>query len=130
MAQPATKELKDTLWKAANKLRGTLPASQYKDVILGLVFLKYVSDADDERPNGTFKVPSAARWKALADNAKSDSVGQLVDQAMAAVMTANPRWRGHCRSGTTASTNGGSVSSSACSTMRDSAGRVSIAPAT
>jgi len=94
MAQPATKELKDTLWKAANKLRGTLPASQYKDVILGLVFLKYVSDADDERPNGTFKVPSAARWKALADNAKSDSVGQLVDQAMAAVMTANPALAG------------------------------------
>ena len=37
------KELKDTLWKAANKLRGSLSSSQYKDVILGLVFLKYVS---------------------------------------------------------------------------------------
>ena len=42
------KELKDTLWKAADKLRGSLSASQYKDVILGLVFLKYVSDAYDE----------------------------------------------------------------------------------
>ena len=38
------KELKDTLWKAADKLRGSMDASQYKDVILGLVFLKYVSD--------------------------------------------------------------------------------------
>ena len=47
---PSTmKELKDTLWKAADKLRGSLSASQYKDVILGLVFLKYVSDAYDER---------------------------------------------------------------------------------
>ena len=43
------KELKDTLWKAADKLRGSLSAHQYKDVILGLVFLKYVSDAYDER---------------------------------------------------------------------------------
>ena len=63
MAPATTKELKDTLWKAANKLRGTLPASQYKDVILGLVFLKYVSDADDERSSNAFKVPPAARWK-------------------------------------------------------------------
>ena len=86
----ATKELNDTLWKAANKLRGALSASQYKDVILGLVFLKYVSDADDERSGGAFKVPPAARWKSLADNAKADNIGQLVDQAMDAVMTANP----------------------------------------
>ena len=49
-AAPSTmKELKDTLWKAADKLRGSMDASQYKDVILGLVFLKYVSDAFDER---------------------------------------------------------------------------------
>ena len=43
---PSTmKELKDTLWKAADKLRGSMDASQYKDVILGMVFLKYVSDS-------------------------------------------------------------------------------------
>lgn len=76
------KELKDTLWKAADKLRGSLSASQYKDVILGLVFLKYVSDAYDERReairaepaadgmDGVFVVPPNARWKFLADNAK------------------------------------------------------------
>lgn len=86
---PSTmKELKDTLWKAADKLRGSLPASQYKDVILGLVFLKYVSDAC----SGVFVVPPNARWKVLADNAKGKSarIGQLVDEAMEAVMTANP----------------------------------------
>jgi len=93
------KELKDTLWKAADKLRGSLSASQYKDVILGLVFLKYVSDAYDERREaiwaelaadgmddnqiedliddpeeyqgyGVFVVPPIARWSFLADNAK------------------------------------------------------------
>ena len=75
MAPSTTKELKATLWKAAEKLRGSLSAGQYKDVVLGLVFLKYVSDA---------------RWKFLADNAKSPKIGQLVDEAMHAVMTANP----------------------------------------
>ena len=93
------KDLKDTLWKAADKLRGSMDASQYKDVILGLVFLKYVSDAFDERReqlqaeleaegmrddqiaglindideytgHGVFWVPIQARWSYLAENAK------------------------------------------------------------
>jgi type I restriction enzyme M protein len=74
-----TKELKATLWKAANKLRGSLSASQYKDVILGLVFLKHVADS---------------HWKPLADNAKSPNIGRLVDDAMGDVMTANPALAG------------------------------------
>ena len=87
---PSTiKELKDTLWKAANKLRGSLSASQYKDVVLGLVFLKYVSDAYGERPDGEFAVPPAARWNFLADSVKTN-IGQLADEAMDALMTANP----------------------------------------
>ena len=97
---PSTmKELKDTLWKAADKLRGSMDASQYKDVILGLIFLKYVSDAYEERREairvelaeqgmdeeqiesliddpeeyqgyGVFVVPPRARWTYLAQNAK------------------------------------------------------------
>ncbi len=97
---PSTmKELKDTLWKAADKLRGSMDASQYKDVILGLVFLKYVSDAYEERRAqiladlesqgfdedqiaqliddsaeyqgyGVFVVAPTARWSYLAANAK------------------------------------------------------------
>src|SRR4051794_12020034 len=97
---PSTiKELKDTLWKAADKLRGSLSANQYKDVILGLVFLKYVSDAYDERREtiraeladqgydeeqiadliddeeeyqgyGVFVVPATAHWTYLAEHAK------------------------------------------------------------
>ena len=100
-ALPSTmKELKDTLWKAADKLRGSMDASQYKDVILGLVFLKYVSDAFEERQaqiraeleatgsydedqiaqlvndideytgHGVFWVPPTARWIYLSTNAK------------------------------------------------------------
>ncbi|MDQ0613479.1 type I restriction enzyme M protein [Microbacterium sp. W4I4] len=130
---PSTmKELKDTLWKAADKLRGSMDASQYKDVILGLVFLKYVSDAFDERRGqiraelsadgyddeqiaeliddtdeytgrGVFWVPANARWSYLAENAKGlgpamgeaeKSIGLLIDEAMEAVMQANPALAG------------------------------------
>ena len=130
---PSTmKELKDTLWKAADKLRGSMDASQYKDVILGLVFLKYVSDAFDERRagirseltaegyddeqiaeliddtdeytgRGVFWVPANARWGFLAENAKGlgpsmdtheKSIGALIDEAMDAVMQANPQLSG------------------------------------
>jgi type I restriction enzyme M protein len=78
-ANKPTKELKDTLWKAANKLRGSVSAGQYKDVILGLVFLNYAAQA---------------QWKSLADTAKSPNIGQLVDDAMGAVMTADPALAG------------------------------------
>ncbi len=76
---PPSKELKATLWKAAEKLRGSASASQYKDVILGLVFLKHVSDL---------------HWNILADNAKADNIGQLVNDAMGAVMAQNPALAG------------------------------------
>ncbi len=104
-AAPSTmKELKDTLWKAADKLRGSMDASQYKDVILGLVFLKYVSDAFEERReilrgeleadgmdesqiaqlindvdeyvgHGVFWVPPDSRWNHIAQSTKSMSGG-------------------------------------------------------
>lgn len=65
---------KGTLWKAADKLRGSLSASQYKDVVLGLVFLQYAA---------------AGQWKSLVDNATSPHIGELVDEAMGAMMTAD-----------------------------------------
>lgn len=99
----SSKELKDTLWKAADKLRGSMAASQYKDVVLGLVFLKYVSDSFQERrealqrefadedaqyleetledkdeytSEGVFWVDPEARWSYIAANAKGiDAVG-------------------------------------------------------
>ncbi|CAM2896442.1 restriction endonuclease subunit M [Mycobacterium intermedium] len=71
--------LKGTLWKAADKLRGSLSASQYKDVVLGLVFLQYAADG---------------HWKSLADKAKSPDIGQLIDAAMGAVMAGDPALSG------------------------------------
>ena len=70
---PSTmKELKDTLWKAADKLRGSLSASQYKDVILGLVFLKYVSDAYDERRE-------EVRRELTADGIDEEQIDEVID---------------------------------------------------
>ena len=119
-APTTMKELKDTLWKAADKLRGSMDASQYKDVILGLIFLKYVSDAFEERRGqletelrdegsyddeqieallndvdeyvgaGVFWIHAEARWQYLADRAKQGTIGKDIDDAMDLVMAANP----------------------------------------
>ncbi|QGH69040.1 class I SAM-dependent DNA methyltransferase [Pseudactinotalea sp. HY158] len=109
-AATTMKELKDTLWKAADKLRGSMDASQYKDVILGLVFLKYVSDAfterrrelgeelaadgfteeqrvlmeedvDEYRSEGVFWVPKRARWEYLAAHAKGRVATEVESEA-------------------------------------------------
>ncbi len=63
-----TAELHAVLWRAAGKLRGSMDAAQYKDFVLGLVFLKYVSE-DDRVGDGAFRVPAGARWDRLAGRA-------------------------------------------------------------
>ncbi|MFD6654988.1 type I restriction-modification system subunit M [Streptomyces parvus] len=112
------KEIQAILWKAADKLRGSIDAAQYKEFVLGLIFLKYVSDAFGERRDAlakelaedgisedqigdfledrdeytgahVFWVPETARWSWIAANAKSQGVGKLLDEAMDAVMREN-----------------------------------------
>lgn len=114
----STAELHAVLWRAADKLRGSMDAARYKDFVLGLVFLKYVSDAFAERRdqvhaellaggvpesrlaeflddkdeytrNGVFWVPAGARWANLAAQAKSAGIGELIDNAMDAIMKTN-----------------------------------------
>lgn len=103
------------LWDAANALRGSMDAAEYKHVVLGLVFLKYVSDAfeaqhakleaereqgadpddpDEYRAEGIFWVPPEARWQKLQTSARQPEIGQLVDQAMAAIERDNPSLKG------------------------------------
>ena len=102
-----------TLWQAADKLRGNLDAAEYKHVVLGLIFLKYISDAFDEAradivkdPEGdsedrdeyasrnVFWVPPAARWEFLQAKAKDPDMGKLLDDAMDAIEHDNPRLKG------------------------------------
>ena len=98
------------LWAAANTLRGTMDAAEYKHVVLGLLFLKYISDAFEEHhatvladlgeeaaedpdeyiAENFFWVPKEARWSHLKSNARLPIIGQLVDNAMIKVERDNP----------------------------------------
>ena len=101
------------LFLTADKLRGSMDASEYKHVALGLVFLKYISDAfntvfeklqadeyaDEEDAEEylaerTFWVPKEARWGHLQANAKQPTIGKLVDDAMLAIEKSNASLKG------------------------------------
>jgi len=89
------------LWQTADKLRNNMDAAEYKHVVLGLIFLKYISDAfeelysklskekgadpedpDEYRAENVFYVPQKARWEYLQKNAKQPTIGKTVDDAM------------------------------------------------
>lgn len=103
------------LWAAADALRGSMDAAEYKHVTLGLIFLKYISDAfeeqhdclvaeqaqgadpedpDEYRAQSVFWVPPEARWSYLKAQAKQPTIGRLVDDAMAAIERDNPALKG------------------------------------
>jgi type I restriction enzyme M protein len=101
------------LWQAADKLRGHMDAADYKNVVLGLVFLKYISDAfqehyeklkkephanpedrDEYTGENIFWVPKAARWPNLEAKAKQPAIGNLIDEAMLAIEKENSSLKG------------------------------------
>ena len=109
-------ELEKTLWAAADKLRNNMDAAEYKHVVLGLIFLKYISDAFDELYNHleatknetgadpedkdeytaerVFYVPPQSRWKWLQDRAKLPTIGKDIDDAMDAIEKDNASLKG------------------------------------
>ncbi len=103
------------LWQMADALRGSMDAAEYKHVCLGLLFLKYISDAfeekhaallaekahgadpedpDEYRAQSIFWVPPEARWPHLKAQARQRTIGQLVDDAMAGIERDNPALKG------------------------------------
>lgn len=104
------------LWAAADKMRGHMDASEYKHIALGLVFLKYISDAfqakyndlkerqdkeytdpedrDEYRASNIFWVPKEARWEKLLAGAKQPTIGKLIDDAMVSIEKENPTLKG------------------------------------
>ena len=105
------------LWRMADALRGSMDAAEYKHVALGLIFLKYVSDAfeemrarleaeraegkcadpedpDEYRAQNIFWAPSEARWAHLQARARQADIGRAVDEAMAAIERDNPALKG------------------------------------
>ena len=106
----ATTGHESELWAMADALRGSMDAAEYKHVVLGLIFLKYISDAFEERratvlaefgddaaedrdeyiAENIFWVPPEARWAHLKAQAKQSTIGPTVDHAMAAIERDNP----------------------------------------
>ena len=107
----ATTGYEAELWQMADTLRGSMDAAEYKHVVLGLIFLKYISDAfeerharlvgeqkqgadpedsDEYRAENIFWVPPEARWTHLKAQAKQPTIGQLVDDAMSGIERDNP----------------------------------------
>lgn len=109
--------LEKKLWKAADKLRKNMDAAEYKHVVLGLIFLKYISDAFEELYNKlkegkgeydsadpedkneytaekVFYVPSTSRWSYLQGRAKLPTIGKDIDDAMDAIEKDNPSLKG------------------------------------
>jgi type I restriction-modification system DNA methylase subunit len=103
----------EELWAAADKMRGHMDAGEYKHVVLGLIFLKYVSDVFEERhaalrseanadpedrdeytADNIFWVPKAARWTSLQNNAKQPTIGKLIGDGMTAIEKENPSLKG------------------------------------
>ncbi len=121
-------DIKKTLWAAADKLRSNMDAAEYKHIVLGLIFVKYISDAFSERqaelaqrfadPNdeyfiereafrltdleerdyyteaNVFWVPDVARWEHIRNQAKQPDIGKIIDDALTAIETENPRLKG------------------------------------
>ena len=101
------------LWQAADKMRNNMDAAEYKRVVLGMIFLKYISDAfeevhselekdklsdpediDEYKSRNVFWVPPEARWDYLQKNAKQPTVGGLIDDAMDAIERDNSTLKG------------------------------------
>ena len=113
----------ETLWQAADKLRGSIDAAEYKHVVLGLIFLKYISDAfearraklveelkedgiegkqaegllesrDEYTAENVFWVPPEARWSNIQNQGKQPNIAKLIDDAMYAIERDNPKLKG------------------------------------
>ena len=109
--------LEKQLWKSVDKLRKNIDAAEYKHVVLGLIFLKYISDAfeelyeklkagegeyagadsedkDEYKAENVFFVPAKARWSFLLSKAKHPTISKTVDEAMDAIEKENPSLKG------------------------------------
>lgn len=103
----------EQLWQAADKLRSNMDAAEYKHVVLGLIFLKYVSDSfkekyeqlkaegygdeedrDEYLADNIFWVPKDARWENIKAHATSTDIGEIIDKAMEAIEKENDSLKG------------------------------------
>ena len=108
MTESELKKLENKLWSAADKMRGAVSVSNYKFIVLGLIFLKYISDSfedkykelleegeglEEERDcyiaENIFYVPKKARWEYLVEHSKDTNIGEIIDDALTAIEKEN-----------------------------------------
>ena len=108
MNESELKKLENKLWSAADKMRGAVSVSDYKFIVLGLIFLKYISDSfedkykelleegeglEEERDcyiaENIFYVPKKARWEYLVEHSKDTNIGEIIDDALIAIEKEN-----------------------------------------
>jgi len=109
-----SKSMEEQLWDAANKLRGTVESSEYKHVVLGLIFLKFASDKFEERRQelinegkekylemkefynmkNIFFLPEESRWSHIIENSKQDNIAIVIDTALHTAEKNNPSLKG------------------------------------
>lgn len=115
MAKKVEIKLEDALWKSADKLRKNIDAAEYKHIVLGLIFLRYISDsfmqkyeellkeqsegadpedADEYLADNIFFVPEKSRYTYLRDNAKNPKIGKMLDEAMDEIEKHNDTLKG------------------------------------
>ena len=108
------KSMEETLWDSANKLRGTVESSEYKHIVLSLIFLKFISDTFEERREelkaegkeqflemdafytmkNVFYLPEVSRWSYIVKNAKQNDIALKIDTALSTVEKKNPTLKG------------------------------------
>ena len=113
-AKKKQKSMEETLWDSANKLRGTVESSEYKHVVLGLIFLKFASDKFEERRKelieegkekylemkefynmkNIFFLPEESRWSHIIKNSKQDNIALIIDTALHTTEKNNPSLKG------------------------------------
>ena len=113
-AKKKQKSMEETLWDSANKLRGTVESSEYKHVVLGLIFLKFASDKFEERRQelieegkekylemkefynmkNIFFLPEESRWSHIIKNSKQDNIALIIDTALHTTEKNNPSLKG------------------------------------
>ncbi len=108
MGENDLKKLEDKLWAAADKMRGAVSVSDYKFIVLGLIFLKYISDSFEDRykelieegygleeeqdsytEKNIFYVPKNARWPYLVKHSKDNNIGEIIDDALSSIEKKN-----------------------------------------
>lgn len=108
MTESELKKLENKLWSAADKMRGAVSVADYKFIVLGLIFLKYISDSfedkykelveegaglEEERDcyiaENIFYVPQKSRWKYLVEHSKDSNIGEIIDDALTAIEKEN-----------------------------------------